>query len=638
MILGLPHPLGHIADGGRLIPDQTALGRRLAVIERISHHLTQRIGAAHTIGINENTASLNDDPVLGTQITAGVMDIFRPFGDGVILAPFVAVAVFAQTAQQIQEGVIGLIHLIKIAGGHRLGIGAPHRGIIAVDPAGGPRRAVAVEHLLLLLVGDSGLFLEFIGGSDPPLVVAAGGVIGVDAASAACHHLGGVRAFTVVLHGIGIKPGDLAPALFGGPGFIGALAPYDVKGCTDYMPGGIVTVADVPHHALRELDQRKPEESPLGVGGPVNIGGGGLLTAGATRVKAAGAAGGIRAGNHDGGAFDTSPAQLGQCRIGNNAVSPVNGIVTLGIYSGLAGIAALCHDLSHVGVVEVPPLAAERNQAGRCAVALEALGPLGGGELLRPILQAAGHGVGAGRLLEADRLRTQLVHPGGHIVLGPVLIFLINRAIQRVLKQLVGVALGKAHIHGQPGLMVGGAVGDEPALAAGIAHSDGLVHIGGYSAVAVPQGAEAIAHSGLHPGGPEGLVDHQGLTVGHGGLLHLCQTLGQCEHTGNHILIAAQSGAELLRVVKLLSSHIRDVPAVHGLEDAALAVGQVVGDTGHDVGQVDKDVLLIYPAGLSDLAAFPASHTAAVVNGKTDLDPIAAAVLQKGEGDGFGSV
>ena len=55
--------------------------------------------------------------------------------------------------------------------------------------------------------------------------------------------------------------------------------------------------------------------------------------------------------------------------------------------------------------------------------------------------------------------------------------------------------------------------------------------------------------------------------------------------------------------------------AVISLEDAAAAVGQVVGDAGNNVWQINEDALLIHPAGLSQLAAFPGSYTAAAVNG-----------------------
>ena len=287
----------------------------------------------------------------------------------------------------------------------------------------------------------------------------------------------------------------------------------------------------------------------------------------------------------------------------------------------------------------MPPLAGKRNQAGGGAVALETLCAVRDGEPLRPVVQLAGHGIGADRRLEANRGRTQLVHPGGHLILCPVLVLPVSGAIQRVLMQLRWVAFGKAHIHGQSRLMVGRAFGDEPALIAGVAHGDGLVHVGGHTAVAVPEGSEAVPHGILDPGRPEGLIDHQRLAVGHGGLLDLCQPLGQGEHTGDDILIAAQPGAELPGVgVERSPGHIGDALPVSSLEDAAFAVGQVIGDAGNDVRQVDEDALFIHPADLPQLAAFPGSHIAAAVNGEAHLDPIAAVVSQDGEGDRLGTV
>ena len=287
----------------------------------------------------------------------------------------------------------------------------------------------------------------------------------------------------------------------------------------------------------------------------------------------------------------------------------------------------------------MPPLAGKRDQARSGAVALEPLGPLGSGKPLRPVLQIAGHSIGAGRGLIADRTRTQLVHPGGHLVLRPLLVLSVSGAIQGVLMQLRGVAFGKAHIHGQSRLMVGRAFGDEPALIAGVAHGDGLVHVGGHTAVAVPQRGKTVAHCGLHHGGPEGLIDHQRLAAGHGGLLDPCQPLGQGEHTGNNVLVAAQAGAELPGVgIERFPGHIGDTLPFRSLEDAAAAVGQVVGDAGNNVWQINEDALLIHPAGLSQLAAFPGSYTAAAVNGKAHLYPIAAVVGQNGKRDGFGAV
>ena len=112
LALGLPHPLRHVADGGGLVPNQAALDGRFIVVERIGHHFPQGIGAANTVGVNEHAACLNDDPVLGPQVAAGVMDVLRPLGDGVILAPAGSAAVLTQPAQQVQESVIGLVDFI----------------------------------------------------------------------------------------------------------------------------------------------------------------------------------------------------------------------------------------------------------------------------------------------------------------------------------------------------------------------------------------------------------------------------------------------------------------------------------------------------------------------------------------------
>ena len=189
------------------------------------------------------------------------------------------------------------------------------------------------------------------------------------------------------------------------------------------------------------------------------------------------------------------------CHAGNRFKSIVSG----GIDRDTLGVHAFCHNLRHIGIIEVPPLAGKGNEACICAVFLEPLRPLRGGELLCPILQICRHSGRIGRLPEADGIRTQLMHGGGHIILRPSFIFLVRRTIQAVPVQLIRVALGEGHIHGQPCLMVGRFAGNEPVLA--IAHCAGILHIFGYSGIAVDQAVEAVPHSGLCRCGPERLVD-----------------------------------------------------------------------------------------------------------------------------------
>ena len=143
--------------------------------------------------------------------------------------------------------------------------------------------------------------------------------------------------------------------------------------------------------------------------------------------------------------------------------------------------------------------------------------------------------------------------------------------------------------------MVGCAVRNEPALLAGITHSNSFIHVSGHITVTVPESGETVPHSILDPGGPEGLIYHQRLAVGHGGLLDLCQPLGKGEHAGDDILIAAQPGAELPGVVVGFPCNAGNILPVCSLEDAAAAVGQVVGDAGNNVRQVDEDALFIHP-------------------------------------------
>lgn len=137
-----------------------------------------------------------------------------------------------QAAQQVQERLVALIDHVLITGRHGLGVGSPHGGVVAVGPSGRPARGVAVEHLLLLLVADAGFRLELIRRGDPALVVAGGGVVGIDRAA---HHLGRVGT-----HGVGIEPGDPAAAGVGIPVFDAAIAPDHVEGRTLHVPGSIV--------------------------------------------------------------------------------------------------------------------------------------------------------------------------------------------------------------------------------------------------------------------------------------------------------------------------------------------------------------------------------------------------------------
>lgn len=81
----------------------------------------------------------------------------------------------------------------------------------------------------------------------------------------------------------------------------------------------------------------------------------------------------------------------------------------------------------------MPPLTGDGDQADGGAIALKPFRTLGGSKPLRPILQLIGHGIGADRDLIPDSGRTQLVHPGGHLILCPVLVLLVSGAIQRVL-------------------------------------------------------------------------------------------------------------------------------------------------------------------------------------------------------------
>ena len=169
----------------------------------------------------------------------------------------------------------------------------------------------------------------------------------------------------------------------------------------------------------------------------------------------------------------------------------------------------------------MPILAGKGDQSGIRAIFLEPLRTVTGCKVRCPVLQILRHSGGAGGLPEANRVRTQLVHGGGHIVLRPHFVLPICHAVQIVFVQLLRITFGEGHIHRQPRLMAGRATGDEPVLT--VALCIRFFHVCGNGLIAVDQGAEAIPHGGLHRSGAECLVDHQRLTVRHSGLLGLRQ-------------------------------------------------------------------------------------------------------------------
>ena len=473
---------------------------------------------------------------------------------------------------------------------------------------------MAVEHLGLLIVGDAGRRLELVGGRNPTLVVAVRGVIGVDRAA---HQTGGVGAHAVVLHGVGVIPGDIAAAGIRIPVFKFALTPDYVEGSAFDLPGRFAGSIEVRHNALRELDQGKAEEGPLRVGGPGDVLPGGCLPAGTAGVQSAHAAGGTSCCFPGGILY-----RLAQSIPGADAGGTFKDIIASRIDGNAFGVLPFCHDDRQIRVIEVPILTGKRNQSGICAVFLEPLRTFTGRKVCGPVLQIIRHGGGAGGLPEAHRVRTQLVHGGRHIILRPHFVFPVCHAIQIVFVQLIRITFGEGHIHGQPRLMAGCAAGDKPVLA--VSHAIRLFHVCGNRFVAVDQRTEAIPHGGLHRSGAECLIDHQRLTVGHSGLLDLRQPLGQGVHTGGDVLLPVQPEVDFLPRVKLVAGYIGNLRAVGSSENTAAGVGQVIGDAGQDIRQIDKDVRFINPAGFAIC--------------KADLYPFAAVVLQNDGGNGFSTV
>ena len=160
LCLGLTHPLGHVDGGGGLVPNQIVPLLRLVVVEGIGHHVPEGIGPAAAVRISEDHAGLHNDAVFGAQVAVFIVDVLGPLVDGLVRAPAGvgaagAIVCLSQAAQEIQEGIVGLIYLIQVAGGDGLGVGAPHGGVVPVEPAGGPGIRVQWEHLLLLLIDDA---------------------------------------------------------------------------------------------------------------------------------------------------------------------------------------------------------------------------------------------------------------------------------------------------------------------------------------------------------------------------------------------------------------------------------------------------------------------------------------------------
>ena len=282
IVYRLAHPLSHIDGGGGLIPDQVVLLLGLVVVKGVGHHIPEGHAPAAAVRVGEHHAGLHDDPVFGAQIAVLVLNILRPLLHSLVRAPARAVLCLGQPAQQVQEGVVGFVDFIDVAGSDGLSLCAPHRGIVAIEPAGRPIIRIEVEHLLLLLIRDAGLRLELIGGGHPPLVVALGGVIGIDAVlyRGACHQLGGVGPGGVILQGVGVVPGDVAAALLRRP----AVPPHYIQGRAYHVPSVPVLGIQVGDNTARKFNQSKAQKGPFRVDGPGHIGGAGLPATGAAGV------------------------------------------------------------------------------------------------------------------------------------------------------------------------------------------------------------------------------------------------------------------------------------------------------------------------------------------------------------------
>ncbi len=473
---------------------------------------------------------------------------------------------------------------------------------------------MAVEHLGLLIVGDPRCRLELVSGRDPTLIVAVCGVIGVDGAA---HQAGSVGTYAVVLHGVGIIPGDIAAAGIRVPVLRFALAPDHIeRGALDF-PGRFAGGVEVRHNALRELDQGEAHEGTLRIGGPGDILTGRRLPAGTAGVQTAHTAGGT------GSCFPGGRLhRLSQHIAGADADCAVKDIVASGIDGNTLAMYPLRHNDRQIGVIEMPILTGKRDQSGVCAIFLEPLRTVTGCKIRRPVLQILRHGGGAGGLPEANRVRTQLVHGCGHIVLRPHFVFPVCHAVEIVFVQLLRITFGEGHVHRQPRLVAGRAARDEPVLT--VAHRISFLHVCGNGLIVVNQGTEAIPHGGLHRSGAECLVDHQRFAVCHSGLLGLRQTLGESVHAGGDVLLPVQPEIDLLPGIKLVAGYIGNLSAIRSSENTAAGVGQVVGNAGQDIRQVDKDVRFFNPAGFAVC--------------KADLYSFAAVVLQENEGDRFGIV
>ena len=287
LLLSLAHPPGHIDSGGGLVPNEVVPLLGLVVVEGVGHHVPEGHPPADAVWVGEYHAGLHDDPVFGAQVAVLILDVLRPLLQSFILAPARdrpagAVASLCQTAQKVNKRVICLVDLINITGRDRLGLGPPHGGIVAVDPAGGPGIRVEVEHLLFLLIRDARLRLEFICSGHPPLVMTNAGIIGIDAMvlNRRAHEAGSIGTHGVVLHGIGVVPDDVASAQFPRP----AVAPHYIERSAYYAPGVPILGAQVGDYALWELDQRESEECPLRIDRPGHICGAGFLAAGAAGI------------------------------------------------------------------------------------------------------------------------------------------------------------------------------------------------------------------------------------------------------------------------------------------------------------------------------------------------------------------